>query len=107
MPIARIGLSHDPPIPLDRPGEDAMKQPNITMYGSKTCSDTTAARKYLDDHHIPYEYKDVEDDPSYNDYIADLNGGKRVMPTLRINNETLVNPSLEDLGRAVAKAATD
>ena len=37
-------------------------------------------RKYLDDHQIPYEYKDVDDDPSYNDYIAGLNGGKRVMP---------------------------
>lgn len=81
-----------------------MKQPNITVYGSTTCADTVRTREYLDKQQVAYEYKDVDDDPSYNDYIADLNGGKRVMPTLRINNETLVNPSPEDLGRAVAAA---
>ena len=33
-----------------------------------------------------------------------LNGGKRVMPTLRINNETLINPSENELLKAVQKA---
>ena len=42
--------------------------------------------------------------PEYNDYIAGLNDGKRVMPTIRINNETLINPDLEQLGAAVQAA---
>ena len=84
-----------------------MKQPNVTMYGSATCGDTTRARKYLDDRQVAYEYKDVADDPSYNDYIASLNNGKRVMPTLRIDNETLINPSTEELGQAIEQAQSD
>ena len=52
----------------------------------------------------PYEFKDVDEFPEYNDYIAGLNGGKRVMPTIRINNETLINPDLEQLGAAVQAA---
>lgn len=78
-----------------------MKQPNVTVYGSATCPDTTKARKWLDDHMIPYEYKDVDDDPSYSAYLADLNGGKRVMPTFRIDNQTLVNPSSAELEAAL------
>jgi glutaredoxin len=80
-----------------------MQQPNVTVYGSVSCPDTTQAREWLDEHGIPYEYKDVDDDPSYSAYIADLNGGKRVMPTIRVDNRTLVNPSAEELGAAFAK----
>ncbi len=84
-----------------------MKQPNVTMYGSTTCGDTTRARALLDSQNILYEYKDVDDDPAYNDYIADLNGGKRVMPTLRIDNQTFVNPSESDLLEAIKQASED
>ena len=82
-----------------------MKQPNILMYGSKSCPDTTRTRNYLELHAIPFEFKDVDASPEFNAYIADLNGGKRVMPTLRVDNQTLINPSDDDLGRAVAEAA--
>ena len=84
-----------------------MKQPNVTVYGSRTCPDTTRATGYLDRESIPYEFKDVDDSPEYNDYIAGLNGGKRVMPTIRIDNETLINPSEAELGRAVTDAASE
>ena len=84
-----------------------MKQPNVTVYGSKTCSDTTRALQYLDEHEIAYEYKDVDESPEYNDYIAGLNGGKRVMPTIRLDNETLINPTVKDLGKAIEAAASE
>jgi len=54
--------------------------------------------------HIAYEFKDVDDFPEFNDYIAGLNGGKRVMPTIRINNATFINPSEQELEEAVEKA---
>lgn len=82
-----------------------MKQPNILMYGSNTCSDTVRAKTFLDSRSIAYEFKDVDLSPEYNAYIADLNGGKRVMPTLRIDNETLINPSDAELEEAVNAAA--
>jgi len=83
-----------------------MKQPNITVYGSRSCPDTNRATNYLDEHSASYEFKDVDESPEYNDYIAGLNGGKRVTPTLRLDNRTLVNPTEEELGRALEEAAS-
>ncbi len=81
-----------------------MSQPNVTVYGSRQCPDTTRATRFLDAKKVPYEFKDVDATPEYNDYIAGLNGGKRVMPTIRVNNEHLINPSDDELGKAVAEA---
>jgi len=84
-----------------------MRQPNVTVYGSHSCPDTERAIKFLDVKQIPYEFKDVDESPEYNDYIAGLNNGKRVMPTIRVNNETFFNPSEGELSRAVEKAAKE
>ncbi len=83
-----------------------MRQPNVSVYGSKTCPDTTRAASYLDSKGIPYEFKDVDESPEFNDYLADLNGGQRVMPTIQVENDFLFNPGLDQLGEAV-KAASD
>jgi thioredoxin reductase (NADPH) len=82
-----------------------VKQPNVAVYGSTRCPDTVRACRFLDGRDIPYEFKDVDETPDYNDYIAGLNGGKRVMPTIRLDNHTLINPSEEELAKAVEEAA--
>jgi len=79
-----------------------MRQPNVTVYGSRTCPDTRRATEHLDAKQVPYEFKDVDESPEYNDYIAGLNRGKRVMPTIRINNETYINPALSKLDEVLA-----
>lgn len=81
-----------------------MKQPNIAVYGSKSCPDTTRTTRYLDENQIAYEFKDVDQAPDYNEYITGLNNGQRVLPTIRIDNEVLFNPSESDLAQAVQKA---
>ena len=80
-----------------------MREPNIAVYGSKTCPDTVRTIKSLETRQIAYEFKDVDDFPEFNDFIAGLNGGKRVMPMIRINNDTLINPSEHELLGAVEK----
>ncbi len=74
-----------------------MKQPNILLYGSTTCPDTIRARRFLDANGASYEFKDVDATPEFNEYVAELNGGKRVIPTLRVENHTLVNPTDDEL----------
>jgi glutaredoxin len=81
-----------------------MSQPNVTVYGSKRCPDTERAVHWLATEGIPYEFKDVDETPEYNDFIAGLNGGKRVMPTIRVNNETMFNPPQGKLEDAVRRA---
>jgi glutaredoxin len=82
-----------------------MRQPNVTVYGSHSCPATNRATQFLEAQSIPYEFKSVDDFPEFNDYIADLNGGKRIMPTIQVNNQVLVNPSEDELGKAVSEAA--
>ena len=82
-----------------------MTQPNVTVYGSRQCPDTARALQFLDAQQVPYEFKDVDQEPELNEYIAGLNGGKRVTPTIRVNNENLINPSEKDLGKAVKAAS--
>ncbi len=79
-----------------------MRQPNITVYGSRQCPDTSRATNYLDSHRVAYEFRDLDESPELNEYVADLNGGKRVMPAIRIDDHVLINPSEADLAEAVS-----
>jgi thioredoxin reductase (NADPH) len=79
-----------------------MPQPNITVYGSRQCGDTNRVTQHLDAQQVPYEFKDVDESPEYSAYIAGLNHGKRVVPTIRINNATYINPELSKLDEIVA-----
>jgi glutaredoxin len=82
-----------------------MRQPNISVYGSKTCGDTVRATRFLESQGVPFEFKDVDESLEFNDYIAGLNGGKRVMPTIQVENDFLINPDLKKLGEAVKAAS--
>jgi glutaredoxin len=84
-----------------------MKQPNVTVYGSRNCPETTRALKFLDSQEIQYEFKDLDESPELNAYVADLNGGNHVMPTIQIDNEILINPSERELKTACQQAAAE
>ncbi len=84
-----------------------MKQPNVSIYGSKNCAETTRATQLLDDRQIPYEFKDVDLTPELNEYIANLNNGVRKMPTIQIDNDVLINPSDGELLKAVEQSAAE
>jgi glutaredoxin len=84
-----------------------MKQPNVSVYGSRQCADTTRALQWLDSNQVQYEFKDLDESPELNQYVADLNDGKRVMPAIQIDNEILINPSDRELAAAVQQAAAE
>ena len=62
--------------------------------------------RFLDARQIAYEFKDVDESSELNDYIAGLNNGKRVMPTIQVDNEMLINPSDSALGMTIEAAAS-
>ena len=84
-----------------------MKQPNIAVYGSQNCPDTTRAILYLKAHQVSFELKDLDVSPELNDYVAGLNNGHLVMPAIQIDNEILINPSDQELGKAIEQAAAE
>jgi hypothetical protein len=84
-----------------------MKQPNVAVYGSLNCSDTTRAIRYLEIQQIAFELKDLDVSPELNDYVAGLNNGHLVMPAIQIDNEILINPSDRELAKALQHAAAE
>jgi glutaredoxin len=84
-----------------------MKQPNVSIYGSKNCADTTRAMRFLDGHEIPYEFKDVDLAPELKSYVAHLENGEGKMPAIQIDNQVLFNPSDTELATAVEQAAAE
>jgi thioredoxin reductase (NADPH) len=84
-----------------------MKQPNVTVYGSRNCPDTTRALRFLDRQEVPYEFRDLAESPELDSYVAALNQGKRVLPTIQIDNAVLINPSDQELGSVVQQAASE
>jgi glutaredoxin len=84
-----------------------MKQPNVAVYGSRSCPDTTRALEWLDSHQVQYEFKDLDESPELDDYVADMNNGKRVIPAIQIDNGFLINPSERELDAAVQQAAAE
>lgn len=82
-----------------------MRQPNVSVYGSETCPATLRTRQFLEAQGIPFEFKDVDQSPEFNAYIADLNGGKRILPTIQVENDFHFNPDLDALAQAVKVAS--
>ncbi len=82
-----------------------MRQANVSVYGSNSCPDTRRVLKFLDAQSIPYEFKDLDEVPEFQTYIANLNDGKPVMPTVQVENEFYFNPDLDTLIEAVQAAS--
>ncbi len=61
-----IAGPHGPVLPDDVPGVDAGAggPPVVVLYGTPWCGACKAAKKYLAQKHIPYAYKDIENDPA-------------------------------------------
>jgi glutaredoxin len=78
-----------------------MRQHNVTVYGSRRSPDTTRAMNFLESHQVAYEFKDLDESPELTDYVADLNNGKPVLPTIRVDDAVLISPSEKELAEAV------
>ena len=76
-----------------------MSEADITVYGAPWCGDCRRSKLFLDRHRGPYEWVDVDEDPDGLEYIRQLNGGRRIIPTIVFQDGSiLVEPSDEELG---------
>ncbi|HET8667081.1 MAG TPA: glutaredoxin family protein [Terriglobales bacterium] len=79
--------------------------PEISVYGTDTCEDTTRSRQHLSSRGILYRYVNIDKDPAANRKVLEWNAGKRITPTIVISSTLgtvrLAEPSDEELDDAL------
>lgn len=70
-----------------------MTETPVTMYTTEWCGYCRRLKRALSAHGVSVEEVDIEDLPEFGDLIEGLTGGYRTVPTIRIGDEYLVNPS--------------
>lgn len=68
------------------------------MYGSDWCPDTLLAKRFLEQHGIPYEWVDVELSDEARDLVRQINHGFVSVPTIVCEDGTsLTEPTWSEL----------
>lgn len=68
------------------------KQGIVKLYGADWCPDCRRAKRFLQDNQINFEFIDVENTEGASDYVMKVNNGKRIIPTILINETPYSNP---------------
>jgi len=69
----------------------------VQLYGADWCPDCRRAKNYLNDNQINYQYIDVDLHDWATDKVEEINNGKRIIPTVIINDTPYTNPDNETL----------
>jgi glutaredoxin len=74
------------------------KSTEIIMYGTTWCGDTRRARRFFDEHSIPYRWIDIDQDMTARKYVEEINHGFRSVPTIIFpDGSMLVEPTTSQL----------
>ncbi|WP_152286526.1 FAD-dependent oxidoreductase [Flavicella marina] len=73
----------------------------IKLYGSDWCIDCQRAKSYLQENNITYEFIDVDLDKEATAKVEAINNGKRIIPTILINDKSYTNPDNPTLASAL------
>jgi len=73
---------------------------SIRVLGTEWCGDCTRAKAFFAEKNIAYDWVDVDIDQDALAEYVELNGGKRVLPTIIFEDgDILVEPSNEQLAQ--------
>ena len=74
----------------------------ITVYSTNWCGHCHRLLRQLDEAAIAYEVVDLDEHPEHGPRIEARTGGFRTVPTLEVNGDLLVNPSIGQVRAALA-----
>ena len=58
---------------------------NIRIYTLSWCPDCRRAKRFLEEHQLPYEEIDIETDLRAAKFVKQANNGKRIVPTFEVD----------------------
>jgi thioredoxin reductase (NADPH) len=75
----------------------------IKIYGADWCSDCIVAKNFLSSHQIQFDYIDITDNDIAIKMIEKINNGKRIIPTILVDDKVYVNPGISELMKIISK----
>ncbi len=70
----------------------------ISVLGAHWCPDCRRCKQFLGEHQIPYNWKDIEQDPEAYEFVLEKNQGKRLIPMIVFpDGSFLVDPGNAEL----------
>ena len=73
----------------------------VKVYGADWCSDCITVKNFFKSIKIKFEYIDISKDEKAQRFVEEANQGKRIIPTIIINGETYINPSISELNKLI------
>ena len=64
----------------------------VILFGADWCPDCRRAKSFLDDNKVNYQFIDVDQYPWASEKVEEINRGKRIIPTLLIDDTPYTNP---------------
>ena len=74
----------------------------VILYGADWCPDCRRAKRYLRDNGIFFQFIDVDQYDWATDEVTRINNGKRIIPTIMINDKAYTNPDNSILQEVLA-----
>ena len=71
----------------------------VKMYSANWCHDCKAMVAFLDNHNVPYQVINVDNNAKAIETLKNLCDGKKIIPTLEVEGRVFINPSIDDLGK--------
>lgn len=73
----------------------------VTMFSTTWCGYCRRLKRQMQEAGIAFTEVDLDDDSSHDDRIIAKTGGYRTVPTLEVNGQLLVNPTLREVQSAL------
>lgn len=78
----------------------------VVVYGAAWCGDCVRSKRFLDEHAVEYEYRDIMAQPELADEVVQHNidagfGPKRRIPVILVGARVLSEPSNDELAAAL------
>lgn len=73
----------------------------ITMYTTPWCGYCVRLKRQMSERGIPFEEIDVDATPGFDEAIKQASGGYRTVPTLKVGERLLVNPTVAEVEAAL------
>lgn len=79
--------------------------PDVTVYWRPMCGYCEILKRDLSRREVAYDEVDIWSDRAQAEVVRDATGGDEVVPTVRVGDRFLVNPSVEGVVGAMDDAA--